>query len=223
MDEKIESNQKEIVFIKDFLYKKYRLLIADADTYVGKIGDLASVKSGYSFKSSMWSDSGVGVIKIKNITETGFMDFSDCSYVDDIDTIQKASSFCVNGGELVIAMTGATIGKMALVPNLKSFCLVNQRVGLFYEAQQKECSPYLYASMLRQDVVNEIITRGGGSAQPNISGQSIEDISIPLVSDKKIAEFNNKYKHILLKMRHLLEANEKLHELKQLYLKKFFG
>ena len=120
-------------------------------------------------------------------------------------------------------MTGATIGKMAIIPNIIPFCLVNQRVGLFYPKHSKLCTPYLYVSCLRSDVQNEITTRGGGSAQPNISGQSIEEIEIPLLIPEIMNVYNSKYQNILDNIRHLLDENAKLNELKQLYLKKFFG
>ena len=48
---------------------------------VGNIGDYCKIRSGYAFKSSWWTDKGVKIIKIKNITESGTLDMSDCSQV----------------------------------------------------------------------------------------------------------------------------------------------
>lgn len=223
LDEKIENNHKKIEDYKAILLKEYLILLSKNDVQKGCIGELASVKSGYAFKSSDWAENGIKVIKIKNITDTGEIDFSDCSFISSVNIINKASSFIVKGGELVVAMTGATIGKMALVPNIAPYCLVNQRVGLFFPNGKSKCSPFLYASCLREDVSNDIIIRGGGSAQPNISGQSIEAIEIPMINATAIKLFDEKYGIILDSINKLIEINEKTKQLKQLYLKKFFG
>lgn len=223
IDEKIENNIKKSEKLKAFLIKKYENLLRFEPNIEGCIGDLAIVKSGYAFKSSNWSDDGIKVIKIKNITESGIVDFSECSCISDSIVIKKAEPFVVKGGELIIAMTGATIGKMALVPKLKPFGLVNQRVGLFFSKKNNLCTPFLYASTQRNEIQKEIETRGAGSAQPNISGQSIENIKIPLVNSNLIDNFDNQYGCILEHIQNLIETNSKLNELKQLYLKKFFS
>ena len=46
---------------------------------VGTIGDYCKVKSGYAFKSSWWTDKGDKIIKIKNISENGSLDLTDCA------------------------------------------------------------------------------------------------------------------------------------------------
>ena len=223
MDDRIETNNKKIQKLVDFLITNYEFALKNNDVIQSTIGALASVKSGFAFKSSSWAEDGTKVVKIKNITEQGQIDFSECSYVNDESVINKAEQFKVYGGELVIAMTGATIGKMAIIPKTESYALINQRVGLFMPKDSKKCTPFLYASCMRNDVFSEIVTRGGGSAQPNISGQSIEDISIPLLNQTEIQRFNNKFNICLSTIQETLEINKKLYELKSLYLQKFFG
>ncbi|WP_194173961.1 restriction endonuclease subunit S, partial [Parabacteroides distasonis] len=49
---------------------------------VGTIGDYVKVKSGFAFKSIWWKDSGVPVIKIKNISNNT-IDFHECSFVEN--------------------------------------------------------------------------------------------------------------------------------------------
>ena len=83
---------------------------------VGTIGDYVKVKSGFAFKSAWWRKDGIPVIKIKNIGNKT-IDFNDCSYVSE-DKIKCAKDFKVVSGDLLIAMTGATIGKFAVLPQL---------------------------------------------------------------------------------------------------------
>lgn len=145
---------------------------------VGCIGDYCNVRSGYAFKSSWWTEVGEKVVKIKNITNEGNLDMSDCSHVSKENTI-KAGQFKVNGGDLLIAMTGATIGKFCIVPNLNEDLFVNQRVGKFFLGEKPiERLPFIYNNLKTQRVYQEIINKGQGSAQPNISGNDIESILI---------------------------------------------
>lgn len=57
----------------------------------GCIGDCCSVKSGFAFKSSWWTSSGVKVIKIASINQDN-LNLLECSYVDE-DKIDKAKDF----------------------------------------------------------------------------------------------------------------------------------
>ena len=79
----------------------------------GCIGDYCSIKSGFAFKSSWWTDSGIKVIKIGSINQDN-LNLLECSYVDE-NKINKVNDFKVRAGDLLIAMTGATIGKFAMV------------------------------------------------------------------------------------------------------------
>lgn len=155
----------------------------------GCIGDYCSVKSGFAFKSSWWTTTGVKVIKIGSINQDN-MNLSECSYVDE-DKINKAKDFKVNAGDLLIAMTGATIGKFAMVPYSSDTLLVNQRVGKFFLGNNPvEKLPFIYCTLKQPDVYYEIVNRGQGSAQPNISASDIMSIPCVIPSKEAINKFN---------------------------------
>ena len=157
---------------------------------VGKIGNYCKVRSGYAFKSSWWTDKGCKVIKIKNITEESKLDLNNCSHVLKSNTI-KASDFMVSAGDVLIAMTGATIGKFCIVPYLQNNTYVNQRVGKFFLGNDPiKKLPFLYNTLKQGKVLSEIISKGQGSAQPNISGLDIENISIIQPTNELIQSFN---------------------------------
>lgn len=156
----------------------------------GCIGNYCSVKSGFSFKSSWWSNSGIKVIKIGSINQDN-LNLSECSYVDQ-DKVDKAKDFIVGAGDLLIAMTGATIGKFAMVPYSSEILLVNQRVGKFFLGDNPvEKLPFIYCTLKQSDVYCEIVNRGQGSAQPNISASDIMSIPCVIPSKESINEFND--------------------------------
>ena len=155
----------------------------------GCIGDYCCVKSGFAFKSSWWQDSGIRVIKIGSINQDN-LDINTCSFVSE-DKISLASDFTVKGGDLLIAMTGATIGKFSLVPNTNDILLVNQRVGKFFLGENPiDKLPFIYCQLKQDEIYNEIINRGQGSAQPNISASDIISIACVIPESSIIDSFN---------------------------------
>ena len=157
---------------------------------VGKLGDYCEVKSGYAFKRSWWTNKGYKIIKIKNISENGDINLNDCSCVLP-ENCDKAKNFIANTGDIVIAMTGATIGKFNIIPKIDEKFYINQRVGKFFLGEKPiEKVPYIYCFLKQENISTQIIQKGQGSAQPNISGADIE--SIPMLTPMSIILKYNK-------------------------------
>ncbi len=176
---------------------------------VADIGEYCRIQSGYAFKSSWWQDCGVKVIKIKNITSTGKLDMNDCSYVSN-EHAKMAKAFQTHRGDLLIAMTGATIGKFCVVQTNEKYC-VNQRVGKFFLGDNPlDRLPFIYCCLKREDVYNEVVNRGQGSAQPNISGKDIETIRIVFPPQNILLQFNQRLKSSFEKMTILEEESVRL-------------
>ena len=174
---------------KDGEFEESELGMIPKGWRVGAIGDYCKVRSGYAFKSSWWSNSGIPVVKIKNITDDGRLDMTDSSFVSN-EHADLAKEFQTKVGDLLIAMTGATIGKFCIVHSNNKLC-VNQRVGKFFLGENPlKKLPFVYYNLRRPNVFEEIVRRGQGSAQPNISGKDIETISIIYPSEEIISQFN---------------------------------
>jgi type I restriction enzyme S subunit len=183
----------------------------------GTLGDYCSIKSGFAFKSSWWQDSGIRVIKIKNITDSGF-DFTDCSCVSN-DKVSYAKDFVANAGDLLIAMTGATIGKFAIIPQHDETFLVNQRVGKFFLGKNPlDRLPFLWCLLKQDEVSNEIVNRGQGSAQPNISPTDIMTIQTLFPPEESLNAFNKNLKSSFETMTANAAENQKLAALRDALL-----
>lgn len=154
---------------------------------MGTLGEIATVKSGYAFTSNMWRKNGIPVIKIGNIhNQTIIRESCDCVSSEMMDI---ANNYIAKKGDIVIAMTGATLGKIAIVPQDGFF--VNQRVGIFDLGDNPiQRNSFLYLILLQEEVQNEILTVGGDSAQANISNGNIECIKIPIPPIELLNLFN---------------------------------
>lgn len=184
---------------------------------VKKIGDIASIKSGYAFKSSWWQEEGIPVIKIKDIQNNG-IDTNNFAYVSEIH-MEKAKQFIAEPGDIVIALTGATIGKIGLIPFYHKPLLINQRVGKFFCGEKPILNNgYLYI-LLQQNWIKDLIfmISSSSAAQPNISPNDIEEIKI-LYNKNIIEQFNQQISDYILQILKLKNINQNLIKQRDLLL-----
>lgn len=157
------------------------------------IGEYADVKSGFAFKSDWWINEGVPTIKIGNIINNT-INMKSCDYVSE-EHAKKAKDFSVKKGDLLIAMTGATTGKIGIISSINSNCVVNQRVGKFFLGENPlEKLPFLFCVLNSKEVSYQIHPNGEkGSAQDNLSPDDIKNIKIKIPPRNVIKEFNNNF------------------------------
>lgn len=231
-DDLIENNNKRIALLEKAaqeLYKEWfvRFRFPGHETTrfvnglpegweVKRIKDIATVKSGYAFKSEWWQNDGVPVVKIKDI-QNNTIDMSDFSYVSE-EIANKAKHFFVTAGDLLIAMTGATIGKIALVPKSDKMT-VNQRVGKFFLGKEPiKRVPFLFCLFLQNSIQEQIITiANSNAAQPNISPFDIEKLKI-FYNTEIIARFNDVLTPSFQKIINLRAQNQNLAKQRDLLL-----
>ena len=152
-----------------------------------KLRDCCELVPGFAFKSK---DFGVGftkVIKIKDI-QPPFVNLNNSDTIDiskhDKEKLQK---YYVKKGDFVIAMTGATIGKVGMITEGDGY--INQRV-LVFRPKGQVSKEFLYYVLFGKAFVKHIINSiDSNSAQPNISADSIGDfeIELPRLHQQKIA------------------------------------
>ena len=149
-----------------------------------KLSDVCNFESGYAFSSDDYKDKGTPLVRISNIQD-GLVSLDNCVYIEgDID-----KRFIINNGDLLIAMSGATTGKMG-VYQYDCPALLNQRVGNI-----KVNTPLLlqkYRDYFMQSQGDLILKLSYGGAQPNVSAKIISDLFIPIPSlneqEKIVAE-----------------------------------
>ncbi len=78
-----------------------------------KLGDYIDVLSGFAYKSKDFSDSGIPVIKIKNVCPP-YISLDDLSYVPNSIAFQNPK-YILKKGDVLIAMTGSHINQIASV------------------------------------------------------------------------------------------------------------
>ena len=159
----------------------------------GSIGSYCDVKSGFAFKSDWWTTEGYKVIKIANLVNNSIdLDSCDCVIAEHAN---KANNFYVQSGDILIAMTGATTGKIGMVPLCSEPIVVNQRVGKFFLGDEPiKKAPFLFATLLYSRVGRHLQPDGtAGSVQDNLSADNIKDVAIVLPEKTVIDTFNQQH------------------------------
>ena len=222
LDDKIELNNKINTNLEQQAVALFKNWFVDKYEKEGTIGDYCPVKSGFAFKSAWWEDEGTKVIRIGDI-EQGCLNLQTCAHVAT-DKIEVAKDFIVQGGDLVIAMTGATIGKFSMIPKTQEPILVNQRVGKFFLGNNPiEKVPFIYCTLKQEEVITEFINRGQGSAQPNISTGDILTIPCWIPSKNEIDNFNKTIQPMFETIISNQEENRKLSGLRDSLLPKLMN
>ena len=222
LDDKIELNKKINTNLEQQAGVLFKNWFVDKYEKEGTIGDYCAVKSGFAFKSAWWQDEGTKVIRIGDI-EQGCLNLETCAHVAT-DKIEVAKDFIVQGGDLVIAMTGATIGKFSMIPKTQEPILVNQRVGKFFLSDNPiEKVPFIYCTLKQEEVITEFINRGQGSAQPNISTGDILSIPCWIPNKNEIDNFNKTIQPMFETIISNQEENRKLSVLRDSLLPKLMN
>jgi type I restriction enzyme S subunit len=159
---------------------------------VGKVGEIASLKSGFAFKGGDFVEkSNVSVLKIKDLKGRGEVDLADVSFVnDDVAKQERVKYFKLGSGDIVLAMSGNTTGKIGMIPPYLDNLFLNQRVGKFF-MKDDNYKNLLYLFLMSGDYEAVILNMGYGSAQPNINPAQIENIDMIFPVDNILEKFKN--------------------------------
>lgn len=136
-----------------------------------KLGDVCKVQGGYAFKSKEFQKDSIPIIRIGNIQDNEVeIDYNVCFTKEFLN---KHPEFEIKYGDILIAMSGATVGKIGKYQN-DTKALLNQRVGNFIVTEKLE-KRYLYFVLQSPLFEKFILNNAFGCAQPNISSKQIEE------------------------------------------------
>lgn len=139
------------------------------------LGKHIKVLGGYAFKSAEYKEDGIPIIRISDFNDEK-IDLSSVKYYDES---QECDKYELKEDEIIIALTGGTIGKLGIVQKGLGKLYLNQRVGKFQVINSNEFyDRYVY--WIARGVQDRVKNLGYGGAQPNISGKQIESMEFPI-------------------------------------------
>lgn len=156
-----------------------------------KLGDLTPLRGGFAFKSTEFKATGVPVIRISNILSDSSIGGDFAYYLEQ----NNDENYVLPNNALVIAMSGATTGKAAVLKNTGNIKFYqNQRVGYFQN--NLKCDYSFISTLVKSSIflkqMESVLVAG---AQPNISSKEIDSFifKIPISTDeqRKISKLFN--------------------------------
>lgn len=162
--------------------------------------------SGYAFKSSDYSENiGVPIIRIGDINKSINLNSAKKANPKNIDELDR---FIIQKGDLLLAMTGATIGKNVMF-NSDDLAYINQRVGLL--RSKENLNQHFLKYYIDTDFFKEFINlECAGSAQENISSSDIANFKICIPSLKEQTQIAHYLDHKTQIIDALIEKKELL-------------
>jgi type I restriction enzyme S subunit len=234
-DDLIENNLRRIKILEEMAHNLYREWFVKfrfpghqqarfTDSPLGRIpegwemttlGAVSNVIPGYAFKSKDWADAGIPVIKIKNIRPGNLIDTDQVDHVPEGILCSTHKKYWLYNGDILIAMTGATAGKVGKLRSKKSM-LLNQRVAKIEPKQHfKE---FVWCTVSSPGAEERFYALADGAAQPNMSGSQIEDSELLVPSADLVQQFNDFVSPFVNDVDNMILRNQALRRTRDLLL-----
>jgi len=169
-----------------------------------KIGSGSTPKGG----REIYLNAGIPIIRSQNVLN-GFLDLNDVAFISD-EQHSKMKGTWVHPNDILLNITGASIGRSCVVPATVKTANVNQHVCII---RLKECADACYVCnlILSKDVQKQIELLSVGGGRQGLNFQQIASFSFllpPLDEQKKIAATLSVWDSAIEKMEKLIEAKE---------------
>ena len=149
-----------------------------------RLENVTTILGGYAFKSDNYAKDGFRVIRISDFNENGLCN----SKIVRHPFTNELSKFLIKKNDILLCMTGGTVGKSYLLNHLDEPMLLNQRVALI---RTIVVSPKFINYYILSSLIQDIIAWRKKSTNDNISMDDIIKFPLPLpplAEQKRIVE-----------------------------------
>jgi type I restriction enzyme S subunit len=147
------------------------------------------LRHGYQFRESDFTETGIQVIKIGNVTADGLDLDADISFVS-LKRKKEFENITIAEGDILMSLTG-NIGRVVKVKNLRNKILFqNYRVGAFYPLRDNIFKPFIKWILSSDEILRQLNAYANQSAQANFGKQDLDKLKFKIPSkleQRKIA------------------------------------
>ncbi|WP_282456401.1 restriction endonuclease subunit S [Mycoplasmopsis arginini] len=138
-----------------------------------RLKNTSELLGGYAFKSEKFSPNGIRVIRISDFDERGIKnkDIKRYPYSKELE------QYKIYQNDILMCMTGGTVGKSTLIKDIFEDSYINQRVALI---RIKHIDVKYFYCLLLSSYISNIVHENKTSTNDNISMKLIEDFLLPL-------------------------------------------
>jgi type I restriction enzyme S subunit len=158
------------------------------DWEVKKLGDVAEVISGFSFKSGDFSEDAPNKVIRMSDLKSGRIAQYDHATVGN-ETVQGLDRFLLREGDFLFGMSGS-LSNFAWVKQIDLQAYLNQRVGCL-RGRGDNVALFIHYLYLSNRIQNRIIANAVGAAQLNISSTFLRELTINTPSPPEQTQIAN--------------------------------
>ena len=139
-----------------------------------RLSTIAQLLGGYAFKSTNYCATGIRVIRISDFDQNGLL-YKDYKYYKESPELEK---YAIKANDILMCMTGGTVGKACLLESIDKKMYLNQRVALI-RSLPFVLAQYLFCFLVSPYIKGEIAL-SRTSTNDNISMETISSFLCPL-------------------------------------------
>ena len=212
IDSLIEKTQRKIELLKEkrtslineVVTKGLNPNVEMKDSGVEWIGEIPShweesqfkfyikLRHGHQFRDGDFTDEGIKIVKITQLDKGGFLNLSNCSTVDK-ERLNDFEDILIYENDILMCLTGGTIGKIIKVGKVGEPLLQNYRVGHFSPIDLEIMgNNYMFYLMSSEVIVGQIFYDVRETGQPNIGMEDMNRMRIcipPMDEQQQIVEY----------------------------------
>ena len=156
---------------------------------VYSISDIGiKILNGYAFKSKLYIDEGIKVIRITNVQD-GYVCDDDPKYYP-LDYSAELQKYMLYENDLLMSLTG-NVGRVGFLHKEMLPAALNQRVGCLRGGEGIICKEFLYYYLQTDSFKHDCLDSAKGVAQLNISTEWLKEYKIllpPYVEQRRITK-----------------------------------
>jgi len=141
------------------------------------LGELVDILQGFAFKSSLYVESGIRIVRISDV-QKGTMSDKDLKYYPE-SAANEIERYKLNAGDLVMSLSGS-VGRVAMLTEADLPAALNQRVACIRPSTPRVITRYLFHYLNTNRFEQEAIASTSGGTVKNLSSRWLKEIFIPL-------------------------------------------
>jgi len=178
-----EVANKSYLFLHYDYFRLKKIIDKDINTLTKKVDEYFEIISGFAFSSKDYTDDGIKLIRISNISKYDELLYGEMSMLPQAYK-EKYKNYLLKNNDIVIGMTGdGKLFKTGIVENILDDVLLNQRVGIFRLKKDIKYNQKFFYYLTKLDLFqNQIKIVAMGKTQKNVSPFDLLKIQIPNIS-----------------------------------------
>jgi type I restriction enzyme S subunit len=160
---------------------------------------IIKIRHGYQFREYDFTDVGIRIIKITQLDKDGYLNLDSCSFIDD-KRLDEFERILIKENDVLMCLTGGTIGKIIKVGKVNEPLVQNYRVGHFSPLNDKIINDYVFWFMTSSLTTSQMFSEIRETGQPNIG---MEDFGKMKVILPPLSEQIEIVKHLVLKTKEI--------------------